>query len=178
MLALQASVQPKRPASLAHPGHPASSQRYSTQRTAPAMRCRIMPFLDQGGAAERRRVRRSPRLALALRGPARRARAVPAGSGSDLRWLTQLTLPARAGSRRPRPSRGRCADFARCTDIAVRCVGPGSMRVRPSSSADNCPVRGCRGDGRSSAWHMTVAPIMSLVPLRGGPAESWTTENP
>jgi len=103
--------------------------------------------IRSSGAAARRRVRRSPRPALALRGPARRARAVPAGSGSDLRWLTQLTLPARAGSRRPRPSRGRCADFARCTDIVLSCVGPGSMRVRPSSSADNCPVRGCRGDG-------------------------------
>jgi len=34
-----------------------------------APRCRVEPFLDQGGAAARRRVRRSPRRALALRRP-------------------------------------------------------------------------------------------------------------
>jgi hypothetical protein len=39
--------------------------------------CRIEPFLESSGAAARRRVRRSPRRALALGGPARRARAVP-----------------------------------------------------------------------------------------------------
>jgi hypothetical protein len=37
-----------------------------------------LPVLRSSGAAARRRVRRSPRRALALGGPARRARAVPA----------------------------------------------------------------------------------------------------
>ena len=63
-----------------------SCRHHDPERTTPnirpcarpsALRCRIMPFLDQGGAA-RRRVRRSPRRALRLGAPARHARAGPA----------------------------------------------------------------------------------------------------
>ena len=43
-----------------------------------------LAVLDQGGAAARHRVRRSPRRALALGGPARHARAVLTKRGPDL----------------------------------------------------------------------------------------------
>ena len=50
-------------------GHSTSGSCAGADALALILRCRIVPFLDQGGAATRHRVRRSPRRALALGRP-------------------------------------------------------------------------------------------------------------
>ena len=70
-----------------------------------ALRCRIMPYLDQGGAATRRRVRRSPRRALPWKArPARPRRPSCATSTPSNRSKGQRGACASVRrSRRPGP---------------------------------------------------------------------------
>ena len=97
--------------------------------------CRIMPYWIKRAAA-RRRVRRSPRRALALGGPARRARAVPPGGIADLPgWFGTRRAPDTCSSTRSARRRSEAADSHRSNarrpcGTGGRCKSWGWAQVR------------------------------------------------
>jgi hypothetical protein len=105
--------------------------------------CRISRSLESSGAAARRRVRRSPRRALASAGPARHARAVPAGQEPQIDKVNPAGGPRCCGGRLPGfdcPAPGRRPKAA---------CGVAARSAAPSLGPATAPERfgACQEDG-------------------------------